>query len=93
MKVEVNMGEGYTPAWNLMHEAYFPCKSEIYALGMAYEDAKEAFENFADNEHDHQDMLSADLYTWHLSLMDAAEKKLKPYKDHWWRARHGYGLN
>jgi len=93
MKVEINMGEGYTPVWSLLHQQYVPCEDKIAELGFKYEEAAKTFKNFADNEHDTSDLISAELYTWYMHLMDDAQRRLKPFRNQWWLIRHGHGLN
>jgi hypothetical protein len=93
MIVQVDMGEGYDAVWNHMHSLFVPCKSEIAELGAAYEIAKSRFYAYASKVHDTQDVLSAEIYTLLMKAMDDAHKKLKPYRNQWWIARHGLGLN
>ena len=93
MIIEMDSGPGYTAVWSIMHNMFVPCKEDAADLGKAYEDTKARFKDYADNRHDHQDMTSAEIYMLLLTAMEEADKKLRPFQNEWWRARHGLGLN
>lgn len=93
MLIQIDTGPGYVGTWNLMHEMFFPCREEVDTLGTKWENAKMTFYNFAKNEHDPEDLESAELYMMLMRDMDDARRALSPYMDEWYRARHGIGLN
>jgi hypothetical protein len=93
MIIKIETGEGYDAIWNNMHSMFVPCRERVIELGKTYEDAKERFYDYAKNRHDNQDVLSAEIYTLLMDKMDEAHAALRPFKDEWWRARYGLGLN
>lgn len=93
MLVAIDLGENESPVWNLMHQMYVPCERHVAKLGYDYEDAKLKFNHYARHGHDSTDVLSAVVYLKLMASMDEAKKRLSPYINEWYCARHGYSLN
>ena len=93
MIVALSLNDNESPVWNLMWQMYMPCETVIVDAGMAWEKARDIFEDYARNHHDNQDILSAAAYLIFMDAMDEAKRKLLPYLNEWTIARHGYSLN
>jgi len=93
MIIKIDMEDGYTPVWNKMHDMFLPCSNNVAKLGLDYEMAVETFYEYAQNVHIANSVLSANIYMRYMDAMDAARAALKPFRDEWYRVRHGIGLN